>query len=749
MKYAGALLLAVIAPRSFAQGILDANGRPDPGFNAFYAWFDTQAGINGLAGPPPAGTRVDAWHDRTGKGRDLLRVDADLTRRPVFRDGASSGTPAAVSFDGDDYVWGESSTQFGTLRGAKTIFIVGRVRSADNGYFFDGTTAAARNALITGQNADPGRWNLFTGSGSAIVGPAVETDVFQVHTIELGTAAQVHRRNGRLLYSGSGTLEALGGLVLGARYSVSQMLIGDIAEVLVYSSVLSSRDRLAVEGYLLSKYPPKSPPVRPRSVDVFVSGDGLYHTYRIPSILNTRNGTLIAFAEGRASRSDHARNDIVMRRSFDGGRTWEALQVLRDEGGDSLNNPCAMQIKSGLFAGRVILMYQRYPQGCHTSCVQPGYTGTNILRSYYMLSDDDGATWTWPVDITASIKRPAPVRAISSGPGIGIQKRHPPFAGRIVFPFNQVDTSGAWKVYAAFSDTAGINWTYGAIADDAQIGGHANEVQIIERADGALLLNARRTGGKPFRKVALSFDGGQTWTPLRADESLASPRVMASVFPFTDPADGFVRSRILYAGPFSTQARRMGAVHLSLDGGETWPWSKIIVADFYAYSVLTDVDERTMGCLYERDGYGKISFARFTVEWLSDGRDCLGNGLHVRTYGNGCPASSGVVPALSLEGCPTPNGTASLRVTRGTGNTPGVIFLGLSPTSVPFGSCSLLTDSLFASFGLSLSATGAGEVTFSIPNIMGLRFAFAAQALIADPNTATASATAGLAVDIF
>ena len=78
--------------------------------------------------------------------------------------------------------------------------------------------------------------------------------------------------------------------------------------------------------------------------DVFISGTDGYHTYRIPAIVTTPEGTLLAFCEGRkTSRSDHGDLDLVLRRSTDGGTTWAPMQIVYEEGGDArvtIGNPC-------------------------------------------------------------------------------------------------------------------------------------------------------------------------------------------------------------------------------------------------------------------------------------------------------------------------------------------------------------------------------------------------------------------------
>lgn len=53
--------------------------------------------------------------------------------------------------------------------------------------------------------------------------------------------------------------------------------------------------------------------------------------YRIPSLLKTGNGTLLAFAEKRKSYFDHGDKDIVVKRSFDEGETWYQLLTVTEK----------------------------------------------------------------------------------------------------------------------------------------------------------------------------------------------------------------------------------------------------------------------------------------------------------------------------------------------------------------------------------------------------------------------------------
>ena len=725
----GALLLA---PALACQALLDPSGAPDPAHPDLYAWYAAWQGVN-AATTPADGAPVLRWDDLSSNGRHLVRVDPDAGRRPTFRLEAACGAPA-VEFDGDDYVWADAGAEFGALPGDKTVFFVARVRSGDGGYVFDGTDALGRNAVFTGQTATPYRWHAYAG-GAASAGPAVDHDAFQVHSVTFAGGAVSHHLNGAALYAGAGGSQPLRGLTLGARYTLDHELIGDVAEVLVYARQLSPTERQAVEGYLMTRHPPQTPPSEPHATDVFVGGAG-YPAFRIPSLVHTQSGALLAFAEGRQSLNDHSQNDIVLRRSLDGGQTWGALQVLHDDGANSLNNPCAVQLVDGANAGRVLLMYQRYPAGCHTNCVVPGHTGPNICRSLLIYSDDDGATWSTPQDLTAQVKPATLARAVNSGPGIGVQLRRGPHQGRVVFPFNRLDTSGHWWNYAVFSDDGGATWSYGALVDDSQTPGQGNEVQFVERADGALLLNARSIGGTKHRKTAVSVDGGATWSPMSEDGKLNEPQVMASVLRWTDPLDGF-RSRIVYAGPNSRLRRANGTVQVSYDEGVTWSESKVVHAGFYAYSCLAAADARRVGLLYEASGYARIAFTAMTVEWLSDRRDCLDNEAHGGAYGVGCTGAGGWAPRLLAYGCPTPGETLTLQIDQAPGASVAVVAVGSAAGSAPLGACNLEVLPLLGTLPpvvLSGAGPGAGAMTIDFPVPPGLPPTTAtAQAVVLDP----------------
>ena len=359
----------------------------------------------------------------------------------------------------------------------------------------------------------------------------------------------------------------------------------------------------------------KAAEAAPTFVDVFTAGAEGFHTYRIPSLLSAADGTVLAFAEARVTQHDHAENKIVLKRSSDAGKTWSPLQVICEDGKNSLNNPCAVLVRE---TGRVLLIFQRFPQIVDEHTAQPGIDGDKICRNWLITSDDNGRSWSKPEDITATTKRPAGVTSLASGPGIGIQLRRGEHAGRILFPFNQ-GPYGKWKVYAVFSDDQGKTWSFGETAPDAPKG-FGNEVQFVELTEGSLRLNARAQGGNHRRQTAVSKNGGKTWSALADVPDLIEPICAASVLRFSDPADG-KKGLLLYSGPDSDKKRADGTIWLSEDDGETWPQKKLLAGGPFAYSVLTRLPGDAVGCLFETGAIGpyeKIAFAVFTMSWLKE-----------------------------------------------------------------------------------------------------------------------------------
>jgi sialidase-1 len=173
--------------------------------------------------------------------------------------------------------------------------------------------------------------------------------------------------------------------------------------------------------------------------------------------------------------------------------------------------------------------------------------------------------------------------------------------------------------YAFFSDDHGKTWSLGASADAG-----TNESQVVELADGRLMMNMRNHPPLPenFRLIATSADGGRTLSATTPDRALVEPPAQASVIRFTTGTTND-RSRLLFANPASSKRERL-TVRVSYDEGATWPAARVVHDGPAAYSSLVALADRSIGLLFERGDrspYERITFARFTLEWLTGGKD--------------------------------------------------------------------------------------------------------------------------------
>ena len=347
--------------------------------------------------------------------------------------------------------------------------------------------------------------------------------------------------------------------------------------------------------------------------DVFVAGqDGVFE-YRIPGIVTTNQGTLIAFCDARMRKEGDPPNDIdlVMKRSVDGGRTWSPLRTLVNNGVGAAADSCGLVDRQ---TGTIWIFSVYAPEGVGSYNAADGLDGATF-QFKAVTSDDDGLTWSAPKDFTPMMKRPE-WAAGSTGVGSGIQMR----SGRLVLPRYNADyrrprtKPEATDSFVTYSDDHGRTWQMGALVKTP---GGTNECQVAELSDGTLMINMRGLTGN-HRKTALSKDGGATWSQPVEDATLVEPRCQGSIYAF--PGSGAAdKARLLFSNPASLKRENM-TVRLSLDDGRTWSAGKSLHAGPAAYSCLTVLSDGTAACLYEageKRPYEKITFARFNVEWLT------------------------------------------------------------------------------------------------------------------------------------
>lgn len=341
---------------------------------------------------------------------------------------------------------------------------------------------------------------------------------------------------------------------------------------------------------------PREQPI-PEATTLFRSGEGGYHTYRIPALAVGSTGALLAFCEGRKSSArDDGDIDLLLRRSVDGGRTWSEPTLIYEEGGDApitIGNPCPVLDAR---TGTLWLAFCR-----------------NNDRVFVTSTQDDGLTWTTPREITADVKA-EDWDWYATGPGHGIQLRFGPHAGRLVFPCDHRVRGGEgdWKQrgrsHMFYSDDGGKTFRRGEPTAWGM-----NECQAAELKNGRLLLTMRNYLGRNCRAFAVSADGGETWSEPTWNESVYCPVCQAAMIGFSEQPQV-----LLHSGPGGPGRANM-TLRVSYDEGKTWPYARVISRAPAAYSDLAVLEDGTICLLFETGQahpYQQIDFLRLTLSDL-------------------------------------------------------------------------------------------------------------------------------------
>jgi sialidase-1 len=334
----------------------------------------------------------------------------------------------------------------------------------------------------------------------------------------------------------------------------------------------------------------------PVDVVVFSAGEAGYHTLRIPVLVRTESGALVAFAEGRRhSARDHGEIDLVAKRSVDGGRTWGPLVVLEHEaedeqGGVTLGNPCAVVDRLNPdHPGRIWLLFTR-----------------NNRRVFVKSSDDGGVSWSPRREITASVKDPA-WGWYATGPVHAIQLERGEHAGRLVFPCDHCPREKrGWGAHTVISDDHGKTWKIGAVdthpAKETGEVVHPNENVCVELIDGRVYFNARNQapGDAPTRLVTESVDGGATYErPFVADARFVTPVVQSSLARVAAMDQGAEVNQLVWVGPGARKSRRDLTVRCSKDEGQSWSPGRVVAPGPAGYSDVVALTDDRVGILFE------------------------------------------------------------------------------------------------------------------------------------------------------
>src|SRR5262245_60564935 len=227
-------------------------------------------------------------------------------------------------------------------------------------------------------------------------------------------------------------------------------------------------------------------------IDLFDGGEGGYRQYRIPGIVATGNGVLLAYCEARKTgKSDWDQIDILLRRSTDGGRTWDSPRKVADVEGSKSKNPVAIEKRQAdpddVTYNNPVAIADRNANAVHlVFCL--GYSSC-----FYRRSDDGGQTFTKPVEITAAFEAFRPRynwRVIATGPGHGIQLKN----SRLIVPVwlslgTQGNGHGPSVTAVIYSDDRGMTWRAGEIIGlETSDLISPNETTAVQLADGRVML---------------------------------------------------------------------------------------------------------------------------------------------------------------------------------------------------------------------------------------------------------------------
>lgn len=371
--------------------------------------------------------------------------------------------------------------------------------------------------------------------------------------------------------------------------------------------------------------------------------DDNVHTYRIPGIATTNDGSLLAVYDVRrqSSRDLQGDMDIGVSRSTDGGATWEPMRIGLDRnewGGlpekfNGVSDACILVDKNsgkiflaGLWMHGVIDENGIWHEGLTEESTvwnhqwrnkgsQPGFDVKQTSQFLIATSTDDGLTWSDPVNITEMCKKeewwlfaPAP------GQGITLED------GTLVFPTQGRDRTGETFSNITYSKDGGETWTTTNPAFS-----NTTENMVVQLSDGSIMLNARfnenrnNQGDDNGRVVVTTKDLGNTWEEHPTSrKALIESVCMASIHRHVYHDNGEEKSILLFSNPNTKNGRYNMTIKVSFDDGKSWPeeyWMLLDEGSSFGYSCLTSVDENTIGILYE-GSRAHMTFESITLDEL-------------------------------------------------------------------------------------------------------------------------------------
>lgn len=370
------------------------------------------------------------------------------------------------------------------------------------------------------------------------------------------------------------------------------------------------------------------PDSRPQRIGIALrqAGEDGVNTYRIPGLATTNKGTLLGVYDVRYNDPvDLQENiDVGLSRSTDGGQTWEPMKIIMDMGTygglpedeNGIGDPSILVDRNTNTIWVAGLWLHGYPGKRAWNASAPGMSPEKTGQFVLVKSEDDGITWSEPINVTTQMKNPD-WQLFFNGPGMGITMKD----GTLVFAAQYKDENRIPHSTIVYSKDGGKSWEVGTGAKS-----ETTEAQVVELSDGSLMLNMRDDRNRANRKdsmngrsVSITKDMGKTWTKHPTSrKALQESNCMASLITYDHPQ----RGRVLFFSNPDTKVRRDHiTIKTSFDEGMTWPEAnqlELYEEGTYGYSCLTMIDEEHVGILYE--GVKEMYFEKIHLSELLEQR---------------------------------------------------------------------------------------------------------------------------------
>ena len=368
----------------------------------------------------------------------------------------------------------------------------------------------------------------------------------------------------------------------------------------------------SLRSYLQTMYPPQAP----AAININTSTRQAIYTngteapfLRIPSLIVTNKGTVLAFADARQTSVDNAITTVVCKRSTDGGTTWASVISIIGDGVHCFANNSPIYDR---VTGRIHMLCLRYTPPDSQPTVIAG-TSSDTARAFYVYSDDDGLNWA-SREITSSVK-PAGYLDFHPGPGHSEQLAN----GRLVWPcYGSSSTIGstvapgtnAEAAYVVYSDDHGATFHIGAVTTISGL----NENRVIQHPlTGQLMFTGRNENAAGRRFIWFSNDNGLTVTTPAPCWDQETQICNSSLYALGG-------NNVLHVGPIGPNTRDHLAARVSTDFGQSWPATTLIDAGASGYSDVVRLPNGNYAMVYESVTGGTFVFFQFTIaypKWAS------------------------------------------------------------------------------------------------------------------------------------